>query len=34
MEAIAEFIGATVGTVMRAIDWLTGKRRDWFEERK
>lgn len=31
MERLAELLGATCGLVMRAWDWLTGKRGDWHE---
>lgn len=34
LETIAEWLGAAVGLLMRAVDWLTGKRRNWYEERK
>ena len=34
IETIAEKLGAALGLLMRAVDWLTGKRRDWYEERK
>lgn len=32
MERIAEWLGAVAGLAMRAIDWLTGRRRSWHEE--
>jgi len=33
MERIAEFLGAAFGLIMRAVDWATGKRKTWDEER-
>ena len=34
MEMIAEFVGTVCGLVMRAFDWITGKRKTWSEGRK
>jgi hypothetical protein len=34
MNAIAEFLGAVAGLVMRVWDWLIGVRRDFFEHRR
>lgn len=34
LDKLAHCLGAVCGLVMRAVDWLTGKRRSWGEERK
>lgn len=34
MERFAAVLGAACGLLMRVLDWLTGKRGDWHEERK
>lgn len=34
IERIANAVGAAAGLLMRAVDWLTSKRRTWMEERR
>jgi hypothetical protein len=34
IENIANFLGGSLGFVMRLYDFLSGKRKNWHEERK
>ena len=31
---VAEFLGETLGCIMRIVDYVTGKRKNWHDERK
>ena len=31
MEKLAWLCGASLGLLMRAVDWLTNRRRDWTD---